>query len=342
MTLNLDNLAYKLPENKIAKYPLKNREDAKLLYLNKVNSEIIHTKIKNLPDILTQDDLIIFNNTKVNNWRFYGNLTTGAKVEVLLYERKSETTFLAMLSANRRIKENEEIKFKHGISAIVEFKEEKRLLEFARNKDFENWLSKDGDVPIPPYLRRKSEPIDYDRYQTIFSKNPGSIAAPTAGFHFSEKLIANITKKKIEVAEITLEIGIGTFSPIRTKDFRQHKMHEEKYEIPKDVVNKIVQTHSRGGKVIAIGTTVTRALESAYLNKKDVLNPGKGTSDLFITPGYKFKVINGLLTNFHLPKSTLLSLVIAFAGKNSTEIAYTSALNEDYRFYSYGDAMLIT
>tara|TARA_Y100000588_G_scaffold174507_1_gene188553 strand:+ start:156 stop:1184 length:1029 start_codon:yes stop_codon:yes gene_type:complete len=342
MTLNLDNLDYKLPEKKIAKYPLENREDAKLLCINKKNSEIIHTKIKNLPDILNQNDLIIFNNTKVNNWRFYGNLTTGAKVEVLLYERKTETTFLALLSANRKIKENEKIKFKKGISATVEFRGKERLLEFTKIKNFENWLSKEGDVPIPPYLRRKSESIDYERYQTIFSKNPGSIAAPTAGFHFSEKLMKNITKKKIEIAEITLDIGIGTFSPIREKNFKQHKMHEEKYEIPQDVVNKIEQTNSRCGRVIAIGTTVTRALESSYLKNKNIINSGKGTSDLFITPGYKFQVINGLLTNFHLPKSTLLSLVIAFGGKNAIEKAYTSALSDGYRFYSYGDAMLIT
>ncbi|MFL2931375.1 MAG: tRNA preQ1(34) S-adenosylmethionine ribosyltransferase-isomerase QueA [bacterium] len=342
MTLNLDNLDYKLPDNRIAKYPLEKREDAKLLCLNKIHSGITHTKIKFLPNILKQNDLIVFNNTKVNNWRFYGNLTTGGRVETLLYERKSETTFLALLSANRKIKENEKIKFKEGVSAIVEFKGEKRFLRFSANKEFENWLSKDGDIPIPPYLRRKSEPIDHERYQTIFSKNPGSIAAPTAGFHFSKKLIQKIIKNKINIAEITLDIGIGTFAPIRSKDFRKHKMHSEKYDIPKEVVNKIEHTHSKGGKVIAIGTTVTRALESSYVKNKKVVNSGKGTSNLFITPGYEFRVIDGLLTNFHLPKSTLLSLIIAFAGKKSIEKAYTCALTEDYRFYSYGDAMLIT
>lgn len=342
MSLNLDNLNYKLPENRIAKYPLEKREDAKLLCLNKIDLRIKHNKINDLPRILTQDDLIIFNNTKVNNWRFYGNLSTGAKIEALLYERKTDTTFLALLSANRKVKENEKIEFSKGVSATIEFKGEKRLLRFTENNEFNNWLSKEGDIPIPPYLRRKSEFIDYERYQTIFSKNPGSIAAPTAGLHFSENLIQRILKNKINIAEITLDIGIGTFAPIRCKNFRDHKMYEEKYKISQEVVKKIEQTRSKGGRIIAIGTTVTRAVESSDLKSQGIVSSGKRKSNLYITPGYEFKVIDGLLTNFHLPRSTLLSLVIAFAGKKAIENVYESALKEDYRFYSYGDAMLIT
>jgi len=342
MSLNLDNFDYELPKNRIAKYPLTKREDSKVLFLNKTDSKIEHYKINNLPDILSVNDLIVFNNTKVNNWRFYGNLSTGAKVETLLYDRESETTFRALLSANRKIKENEKIEFKEGLSAIIEFKGEERILHFTENKDFENWLELEGEVPIPPYLGRRSESIDYKRYQTVFSKKPGSIAAPTAGLHFSKKLIRKILENRINITEVTLDIGLGTFTPIKSKNIKEHKMHEEKYDIPEETVMKIMDTRSKGGRIIAIGTTVTRALESAYLKSRETLNSGRGISKLFITPGYEFKVIDGLLTNFHLPRSTLLSLVIAFAGKEVIERAYEVALKEDYRFYSYGDAMLIT
>ncbi len=340
--MKVDEFDYDLPESLIAQKPVKNRDESRLMFLHKDTGQIEELIFKDIINYLNPDDLLILNNSKVIPARLYGEKINGkVKIEVLLLTEIEDDKWEVLVRPGRRVKKGTEINFSDGklIARAVDYTEfGGRIMEFSYKGDFYEIINEIGNMPLPPYIKRKLK--DPQRYQTVYAREKGSAAAPTAGLHFTPDLLNKIRQKGVQIKYITLHVGLGTFRPVKTEKIEEHRMHEEYYEITDNVATSILKTKEKGGKIIAVGTTTTRTLESAANN---IFNE-KGKNDwtnIFIYPGYKFKIIDGLITNFHLPKSTLLMLVSAFAGKEDVMNAYKKAIKEKYRFYSLGDAMLI-
>jgi S-adenosylmethionine:tRNA ribosyltransferase-isomerase len=342
--MKLSDFDYNLPSGLIAQSPLEKRDQSHLLVLDRKDSDIEHKKFCNISDYFNKGDLLVLNDTKVILARLYGfRKNTGGKIEALLEEKIDEKRFRALIKPLKRLKLGEEVSINNnGVSfKLIDFNN--RIIEFNK-AGILNRLNKIGHVPLPIYIKRPDSLSDRKRYQTVYAQKQGAIAAPTAGLHFTKSLLRKIKNKGVNIAFITLHVGYGTFAPIKEEDVLSHVMHKEYFEIPKETIRLIRQAKHNLGKVFAVGTTTCRALETssaAILSEDKKAEAIKGHTNLFIHPPFKFKVADSLITNFHLPKSTLYLLVSAFAELGSVKMAYQEAIKNQYRFFSYGDAMLI-
>ena len=299
----------------------------------------VHRMISDLPEYIDKNTLVVLNNSRVRKARIYGESENGGKVEFLLLERRENGIWLAMVSKAKKQKPGKTFNFPGNIKGeIISVEGAYRTVKFSSSVTDE-YLDMEGHIPLPPYIRREDCPEDAERYQTVYSEHMGSVAAPTAGLHFTDEILEKVRNKAWGMAFVTLHVGLGTFIPVRTEHITDHKMHTESYGISRETSDLVNRAVSEGKKILAVGTTSVRTLESAF--KDGMLQPGEGVTDIFIYPGYKFKVVERLLTNFHTPESSLLMLVSAFAGKDNIFNAYETAVKEKYRFFSYGDAMLI-
>lgn len=337
----LSTYDYYLPEELIAQDPLKKRSDSRLMILHRDGSyEDKH--FYNIIDYLNPGDCLVINNTKVIPARLIGaRKKTGGKVEILLLKRITDTDWETLVKPGKSAKEGDVVEFGNGLleASVIEVKPDgNRIVRFSFDGIFEEILDKLGQMPIPPYI--KHELKDKDRYQTVYAKYDGSAAAPTAGLHFTKELLKKIKEKGVDIAEITLHVGLGTFRPVKVDDVREHEMHSEYYVVNKEAADKINKAHDTGHRVIAVGTTSTRTLETVGA-KDGRMRPSSGDTSIFIYPGFKYMAIDALITNFHLPKSTLIMLVSAFSSREKILNAYHHAVEEKYRFFSFGDAMLI-
>lgn len=333
---------FQLPDELIAQRPLEKRDHSKLMVLDKATGEIEHTHFYNIINYLNPGDCLVLNDTRVIPARLIGEKEeTGGKIEFLLLKRNDLNTWETLVKPGKKAKIGSKFQFGNGllVAEVVDIGEEgSRIVKFQYEGVFEEILDQLGKMPLPPYITESLE--DNERYQTVYSKNTGSAAAPTAGLHFTEELLGKIQEKAIKIVYITLHVGLGTFRPVKVEDIESHKMHSEYYMIDKDTANIINQTKLQGGKVIAVGTTSCRTLESAATEDGKIME-SSGWTDIFIYPGYQFKIIDQLITNFHLPESTLIMLVSALAGKDNVLNAYEVAVKERYRFFSFGDSMFI-
>ena len=331
---------YELPEELIATQPCTRRSASRLLCLDPVRHSTSDRHFMEFPDLLEQGDLVIFNNTRVIPARLFGRKQTGGKVEILVERIIGASRALAHIRASKPLRSGMDITLDCGTRVTVCGREgELYLLEFPEVDGVPGLLERSGHMPLPPYIKRADSPEDRQRYQTVYARIPGAVAAPTAGLHFNEAILARLEARGIDTAYLTLHVGTGTFQPVRTENLNEHVMHLEYFEVDATVCRKITATRERGGRVVAVGTTVVRSLEAA--TGPDGISPCRGETSLFITPGYRFRSVDALLTNFHLPESTLLMLVSAFAGHDAVMAAYRHAIGKGYRFYSYGDAMFI-
>jgi len=331
---------FNLPQSFIAQYPKEKRGDSRLLVVDRTAQTLSHHSFKELPELLAPGTVMVVNNSKVRKARLFAkSKESGGMVEFLLIKEIASGVWQVLCSKSKKQKQGKTFIFPEKKQAVVVREQgEHRVLKFDGAID-ERYLQKHGHVPLPPYIKRKDEAIDEHRYQTIYSKTPGSIAAPTAGLHFSKKIIKLISKRGIELSPLSLHVGLGTFVPIRSENIEDHTMHSEEYMIPAGTARLLNKAMHETKNILAVGTTSVRALESAYLEGR--IREGKAVTDLFIYPGFGFKVVSQLLTNFHTPQSSLLLLVAAFAGKELIFQAYEEAKALNYRFFSYGDAMLI-
>ncbi len=334
---------YQLPTELIAQHPATERSASRLLILSGETGQVLDRQFLDLPTLLNPGDLLVFNNTRVIPARLHGHKESGGKVEMLVERVLDEQRVLAHLRVSKSPKTGARMLFEGGVEVEVVGRQEALFeLRFLGDFDVIEQLEAHGHMPLPPYIERADEPQDRERYQTVFSdKNRlGAVAAPTAGLHFDQAMLDRLQQQGVEFAYVTLHVGAGTFQPVRADDIRDHKMHCEYLEVSQQVVDQVAATRARGGRVIAVGTTSVRSLESAA--RSGELQPYQGETDIFIHPGYQFNCIDGLLTNFHLPESTLLMLVSALAGHKAIMAAYQHAVVKKYRFFSYGDAMFIT
>lgn len=331
---------FHLPEHLIAQNPTKERTASRLLTINSSSGKPNDDKFLNLPNYFSKNDLLIFNDTRVIKARLFGKKTTGGAVEVLIERVLDDQHAWALIRASRSPKIGSIMTVSNQIDVEVIGREDDLFhLKFLSEIPVLTLLDQYGSLPLPPYITHDADSTDETRYQTVYAKHAGAVAAPTAGLHFDEALLAQLKAKGVNVAYITLHVGAGTFQPVKVDNIADHKMHSERYHIPQQTIDLIEKTRAMDGKVAAVGTTVLRALESAA--QTGTLSAGSNETNIFITPGFNFKVVDSLLTNFHLPKSTLLMLVSAFAGFNTIKNAYQHAIKEEYRFFSYGDAMLL-
>ncbi len=329
-----------LPDSLIAQHPTAERSASRMLHLNNMDGELTDELFVNLPNFLNAGDLLVFNDTRVIKARLFGHKHSGGSVEVLIERVINQHTAYAHVRASRSPKIGSLIRLSDAFDAEVTARHDDLFeLRFLSKTAVLDLLEQYGALPLPPYITHAATSEDEERYQTVYAKNLGAVAAPTAGLHFNDAIIEQIKQKGIDIAYVTLHVGAGTFQPVRVDNIHEHKMHSELYDIVQRTIDLIAKTKARGGKVTAIGTTAMRALESAA--RYDQFKAGHGETDIFITPGYKFKVVDRLFTNFHLPKSTLLMLVSAFGGMQNISQAYQHAIEQEYRFFSYGDAMLI-
>jgi S-adenosylmethionine:tRNA ribosyltransferase-isomerase len=331
---------YNLPAHLIAQHPLAHRSASRLLCLNKDSGHTVDRQFSDFINLVDPNDLLVFNNTKVIPARLFGQKPSGGKVEILIERILDQHHAIAHVKASKVSKTGTMIKLEQGISCEVLGREQDLYqLYFHGTQPLLAILNQIGHIPLPPYINRADNQTDLTRYQTVFAEQEGAVAAPTAGLHFDEDTMAKLQAKGINTAFVTLHVGSGTFQPVRVENLDEHIMHNEYFAVTEKTIAAVEQTRARGGRVIAIGTTAVRALESAA--KTGELTSGFGDTDLFITPGYQFKVVDAMLTNFHLPESTLLMLVCAFAGYEKVMAAYQHAITENYRFFSYGDAMFL-
>ena len=345
--MRVEDYDYDLPEELIAQDPLLKRDESRLMVLGKESGEVTHRHFYDVKEYLKPGDCLVINNTKVIPARLYGvKPDTGAAVEVLLLKRHDGDVWETLVKPGKKCKVGAKLSFGDGrlTAEVVDIIEEgNRMIKFFYDGIFEEVLDSLGEMPLPPYITHKLQ--DKNRYQTVYAKYEGSAAAPTAGLHFTKELLEEIKAMGVDIAEVTLHVGLGTFRPVKVENILEHHMHSEYYEVSKEACDIINATKKRGGRVISVGTTSTRTLESAAAAKIDgetsILVPKSGDTEIFIYPGYDFKVINGLITNFHLPQSTLIMLVSALAGREHVLAAYEEAVKERYRFFSFGDAMLI-
>lgn len=335
----LSEFDYELPEKLIAQYPLPNRTASRLLKLNS-NKELSHHHFVELLDWLNPGDMMVFNNTKVIPARLFGQKATGGKIEVLIERLLEGNRALAHVKASKSPKAGKRLQFDQAISAtVISRQNDLFILEFNSEVPLNQILEQQGQLPLPPYIDRQSSNFDAERYQTVYAKFDGAVAAPTAGLHFDDQLLQKIQEKNVGVEFVTLHVGAGTFQPVRVENIQDHQIHSEYFEINQTVADKINAVKAKGGRIIAVGTTSMRALESATQDGK--ITSHAGDTQLFIYPGFKFQTVDVLITNFHLPKTSLLMLVSAFGGYDAILNAYQSAIENNYRFYSYGDAMWI-
>lgn len=340
--MKTSDFTFDLPEELIAQDPLADRSSSRLLVLDKETGKIKHGGFRDITGYLKKGDCLVLNDTKVIPARLIGEREgTGAKIEVLLLKRKQDNTWETLVKPGKKAKPGTRISFGQGrlVGEVTDIVDEgNRLVKFEFDGIFEEVLDELGQMPLPPYITHQLK--DKNRYQTVYAKHEGSAAAPTAGLHFTKELLKEIEQKGIRLACVTLHVGLGTFRPVKVEDVTEHHMHSEFYDVDQEAAEKINKTREEGGRIISVGTTSTRTLESAA-DENGHIEPRSGWTEIFIYPGYKFKVIDGLITNFHLPESTLLMLVSALAGKEHILRAYEEAVRERYRFFSFGDAMLI-
>lgn len=333
---------YDLPQELIAQDPLEDRSSSRLMHLNPVTGEVEHDSFKNIKNYLKPGDCLVINDTKVIPARLYGSkIGTDAQIELLLLKRKENDIWETLVKPGKKAKPGTKISFGDGllVGEIIDIVEEgNRLIQFHYDGIFEEILDQLGEMPLPPYITHKLQ--DRNRYQTVYAKHEGSAAAPTAGLHFTKELLEEIQAMGVKIAHVTLHVGLGTFRPVKVDDVTQHHMHSEFYVVEEDQAKIINDTKAAGHRVISVGTTSCRTLESAT-DENGILQAKSGWTEIFIYPGYRFKCIDGLITNFHLPESTLLMLVSALAGKENVMNAYEEAVKERYRFFSFGDAMVI-
>ena len=342
--MQISDYEFELPDELIAQKPLENRENSRMLFVSRSEKNWRDEHFYNFPSFLREDDVLVLNNTKVFPARLLGESETGAKIEVFLVEEVEQNIWETLARPAKRLKVGKKITFDENLSAeVIEKSEEGRVfIRFYTNGNFDEIIDRIGKTPLPPYIKRESENSDEDRerYQTVFAKQRGAIAAPTAGLHFTPRILEDIKNRGISVTEITLHVGYGTFEPVRVEDLSKHMVLPENYEISEQTAEILNRAKSENRRIIAVGTTTTRTLESAISNDKKFY-AGKNQANLTITPNYKFRAIDGLLTNFHLPQSSLLVLVSTFGGHELIMNAYRHAVAAGYRFYSYGDCMLI-
>ncbi len=340
--MDIKDFTYTLPRELIAQNPLENRASSRLMFLGRESGEIRHGQFQDIKACLQKGDCLVINDTKVIPARLFGiREDSGAKIELLLLKRLSEDVWESLVKPGKKCRTGAKLSFGDGIlrAEVLEVTEEgNRYIRFLYEGIFEEILDRLGEMPLPPYITHKLE--DKNRYQTVYARHEGSAAAPTAGLHFTEELLRELEEMGVELARITLHVGLGTFRPVKEKDILKHHMHSEFYRISEEAAERVNRTKERGGRIICVGTTSCRTLES-MADENGVLRPGSGWTEIFIYPGYRFKITDGLLTNFHLPESTLLMLVSAFAGREQVLYAYEEAVREGYRFFSFGDAMLI-
>ena len=366
LSMHLEELHYELPLGLIAQRPLECRDASRLLLLDRASGRLEDRRFAELPFLLRGDELLVLNNARVLPARLFGRRAgvrsqapsratrrehLSGTVEVFLVKQLSDDTWEALVRPGRKMRTGERVSFGEGqlegeITNRGAFGLRTIRFSSREGKPLVELFERLGHVPLPPYIQRADEPVDRERYQTVFAKQSGAIAAPTAGLHFTPEILERVRKRGAEICELTLNVGLGTFQPIHEENLEDHKMHGESYEIPADTVERISSARKAGRRILAVGTTVVRALEnSALLAAKcgggELLRPGKAEAEIFIVPGFTFRVVEQLLTNFHLPRSTLLALVCAFGGKENVLAAYAHAVRERYRFYSYGDCMLI-
>ncbi len=329
---------FELPEELIAQYPADRRDESRLLVLHYKSGRIEHRKFKNIVEYLNQQHVLVLNNTKVIKARIYCHREdTGGKIEFLLVGIQDNKTFLALARPSRKAKPGIRFVCGKGRLEVAEYRPGYRVLRIISPENVLEFFERYGVMPLPPYIKRPPTQKDEYRYQTVYARKAGSVAAPTAGLHFTPEVLTQLRDKGVDILEITLHVGPGTFKPVKTDKVEEHKMDAEYYEIPKDVAQRLKDAKKRGKKIISVGTTSTRTLESWAFDDSKL----SGYTRLFIYPGYKYKVIDGLLTNFHLPRSTPLLLVAALSGIDMLKKAYKEAIKEKYRFFSYGDAMLL-
>jgi S-adenosylmethionine:tRNA ribosyltransferase-isomerase len=341
--MKIEEFDYHLPRSLIAQYPSPQRGETSLMILHRRTGLMQHQAFQDITKYLHAGDLLVMNNTRVLPARLIGKKETGGRIEMLLIPSWNGTKgeWKALIKNSGKVKRGCRIQFEPGLEGeIEEVKAGKGKVSFSCHSEVTDILREIGHIPLPPYIKRGDEPLDRERYQTVFAERDGSIAAPTAGLHFTHTLLQSLRENAVRTAMITLHIGIGTFTPVKARDIENHAMEPEWIEISEETAREINATKAWGGRVISIGTTTTRALES-FSDGKGGVRSGEGMSSLFIYPPYRFRVIDGLVTNFHLPQSTLIMLVSAFAGKDLLMKAYQEAVDRKYRFYSYGDAMLI-
>lgn len=342
MELKKSDFYFDLPQELIAQDPLEDRSSSRLLVLDKESGEISHHIFKEIVDYLNPGDCLVLNNTKVIPARLSGEREgTGAHIEVLLLKRKEADVWETLVKPGKKCRPGTKLVFGGGLlrAEVLETVEEgNRLIKFYYDGIWEEILDKLGEMPLPPYITHKLQ--DKNRYQTVYAKEEGSAAAPTAGLHFTGELLQEIEKKGVSVVYVTLHVGLGTFRPVKEENVLEHHMHSEFYQISEDAAKRINETKQKGGRVICVGTTSCRTLESAG-DENGVVHAGSGDTEIFIYPGYRFKVLDALITNFHLPESTLVMLVSALAGREHVLHAYEEAIQERYRFFSFGDAMFI-
>lgn len=332
---------YDLPQELIAQTPIEPRDAARLLYYNKATDEAKDLHFYDVENILQKGDLLVVNNTRVINARIYAYNESGRRFEVLLLKRVDLTHYEALLRPARKAKIGSKLVVSDELSLVIESinpDDGVRTIKFEFDGVFEDILDRVGEVPLPPYITEKLD--DKERYQTVYNKFRGSSAAPTAGLHFTQELIQKLKDKGVEFAEVLLHVGLGTFRPVKEDNVLEHKMHSEYYEINEEAAEKINRAIKEGRRVIAVGTTSVRVLESAS-DENGYVKPTKGDTDIFIYPGYRFKTVKGLITNFHLPESTLIMLVSAFLTREKTLELYNHAVSDKYRFFSFGDAMIL-
>ncbi len=344
----LSEFDYELPEELIAQLPADKRENSRMLVLNRDKHSISHNHFYDIVDLIEPNSLLVLNNTKVMPARLYGKKDTGAKIEIFLLKQLTDDNWEVLIKPSKRVKNGTLITVSNELEVEVLKRLEEDgewLVKLHYNGNVLDVLHRNGNIPLPPYIERKLQTedikkLDFERYQTVYAKDEGSVAAPTAGLHFTTEILQNLKDKGIEIAYVTLNVGLGTFRPVKCENILEHKMHSETFEITQEAANAINKAKQCGKKIVAVGTTTVRTLETAYA-KYGEIKVCHDHSELFIYPPYEFKVIDNLITNFHLPKSTLLMLVSALAGKDFIFEAYKEAIEYRYRFFSYGDCMYI-
>lgn len=343
LDLTLSDFDFDLPTELIAQAPLSQRSDSRLLVVPRTGTpdgSLVDRQFRDLPSLLNAGDLLVFNDTRVIHARLYGQKASGGQVEVLIERSIGTHEALAQVRASKAPKPGTILRLADAFEVEVIGREGEFFhLRFPADQDLFALLERYGKLPLPPYMTRAAEDADETRYQTVYAKDPGSVAAPTAGLHFDQALLDTLQAQGVKLAYLTLHVGAGTFQPVRVENLSEHKMHRERYTLPQDTVDAIKATKAAGGRVICVGTTSMRTLESAARGGE--LRAGSGETEIFITPGFDFQVADALVTNFHLPKSTLLMLVSAFAGMDTIRQAYAHAIAQHYRFFSYGDAMFL-
>ncbi len=339
MSLSVDLFDFPLPPELIAQHPARERSASRLLHVD--GPHLGDLRFTDLPGLLAPGDLLVFNDTRVIKARFFGQKDSGGQVEVLLERIVDERHALAQVRASKSPKAGTRITLENAFSLVCSGRQgEFFALELEGEGNLWDLAEQYGRLPLPPYIEHGVEAEDEARYQTVYARHPGAVAAPTAGLHFDEAMLERLSEQGVRRAALTLHVGAGTFQPVRVEKIDEHKMHSERFHVPEETAAAIAATRERGGRVVAVGTTSLRTLESAACGN-GLVRAGSGETDIFITPGYRFQVVDRLITNFHLPRSTLLMLVSAFAGLDPIRAAYAHAVAEKYRFFSYGDAMLL-